>query len=511
MSPSQIRPLPHQPKPHAPSRWSSHAWLAFILAASALALLLLGYHPDAEDGGIYGAAIAARIDPALFPHDRVWVTAHTRFALFVPTAAAAVRILHLPLSAVLFGIQALGLVALLCAAAHLAKSCFPLQTRPWLPVLAVAVAAGLPVAGTGLYAVDPYSTARSLTTPLLLFALSFALRHRWPAVILCWAAAATLHPLMAIWGALPLLVLASLATSKPRRWIIALALAIFLIAALLVTTAPAETAGTYAVAHTRAYWFPAQWRWFEWAGAVAPCALLLLIARLSGLPRTSNLHRLTAAACLTSALAVLLALTFARESSTSLAVARLQPLRSLHLVFIALFPAAAAFLQSRLKSLPQAALPILACAALGASTFAMQRSLYPHTAHMEWPGLPPSNPWQAAFAWCRDHLPTPALVALDSNYINYPGEDSHGFRAVALHSTPPDNVKDAGIAAVLPGLTPSWQAGVAATTGLNTASDTERRQRLLPLGVTWIVLPAAMPTALTCPYRNAAAQVCELR
>ena len=481
-----------------------------MLAATVSALLLLGYHPFAEDGGIYTAAVAAHLHPHLFPHDHVWVTAHTRFALFVPLTANLTRLTHLPLTTVLFALYIAGLLATLAAAAHLARTCFP-ASHPWLALLAIAAGAGLPVAGTGLYAVDPYCTARSLTTPLLLFAVSLALRRRWWPSALGWIAAAVLHPLMAIWGALPLLLVTAPARRHPRRWVLTLAALAVAAALAVVILSPRETPGTYAVAHTRGYWFPAQWRWYEWLGAIAPCALLAALAHGSDQPRSSPLRTLAFTASAASAIAAGLALCFARESAASLAVARLQPMRSLHLVFLAFLVVAAAFAQSRLRTLLQTLTALAVCCTIAVSTFAMQRSLFAHTPHLEWPGSAPVNSWEAAFAWCRDNTPASALFALDSDYIDQPGEDSHGFRSLALRSALPDNVKDAGIAAVLPALTSSWQTAVAATANLNQLTDAQRRQRLLPLGVTWIVLPTSSGTGLPCPFRNPAAQVCRLR
>ena len=495
--------------PHATGR-STAILTAWLVLLTLLTTLLLGYHPFAEDGGIYAAAIEARLNPHLFSHDHLWVTAHTRFALFVPLAATATRALHLSVATILLVFQTAGIFALLAAAAHLARTCFPGQQHPWLATVAVAAGAGLPVAGTALYAVDPYCTARTVTTPLLLFAFSFALRRRWPACVLCWALAATMHPLMALWAALPLTLVAALATRHPRRWTVLLIASAFLTAALLLAIAAPETAATRVIAHTRAYWFPEQWRWFEWTGAAAPCILLTVLQRRFRLKPGDVPDRLITAITTTTVITSALALCFAREAAASLTIARLQPMRSLHLVFFVFLIATGAILQTRLHSTRQRLFAIGTCALVATSVFAMQRSLYAHTPHLEWPSATPANPWQAAFLWCRDHTPPDALFALDANYINQPGEDSHGFRATALRSTLPDNVKDAGIAAVLPALTPSWQRGVSATANLNSATDTERRDRLLPLGVTWIVLPAAANTALLCPYRNNAAQVCRL-
>lgn len=505
----------HRFAPHFARRasaWNRRAVTTAGLAClTVLAVLVLGYHPFAEDGGIYAAAIQARLDPHLFPHGHAWVTAHTRFALFVPAVVATTRFLHLPSAAVQFLLYVAGIYALLAAAAHLARTCCPGTQLPWLATLTLTAAAGLPVAGTALYAVDPYCTARTITTPLLLIALSFALRKRWLATSLCWAATAAMHPLMALWAAVPLVFLGALLSKHPRRWLAALTVFAFLLAALLAFASQSETEATRAVAHTRAYWFPAQWRWYEWAGAIAPCILLAALRRPFRLVPQSPLSRLTIAIVATTAFASALAVVFCREGAASLAIARLQPLRSLHLIFLAFLIAGSSLLQQKLRKPSQTLLAIGTCAVLAICCFTMQRSLYPHTAHLELPGKEPSNAWEQAFVWCRNNTPPDALFALDANYINGPGEDGHGFRAVALHSTLPDYVKDAGIAAVLPSLTASWQSGVAATHDLNRQTDAQRRARLLPLDVTWIVLPASGSTSLRCPYHNGAAQVCQLR
>ncbi|WP_419806949.1 hypothetical protein [Terriglobus sp.] len=491
-----------------PRQWALHA--VWIVLVTVLAIVLLGYHPFAEDGGIYAAAVEARLNPALFPHDHAWVTAHTRFALFVPAVSTLTRTLHLPLATVLFSLYAAGIAALLAAAAHLARTCFPGEHRPWLATLTVAVGAGLPVAGTALYAVDPYSSARTLTTPLLLFALSFALRQRWSACALCWIAAAAMHPLMALWGALSLLLTAALSTRQPRRWTLALLALPFFAAILLNAASPTESAGAYVVAHTRTYWFPAQWHWYEWIGAVAPCMLLVAFSgRFRRMPH-SALSRLALASVATTGIAAAIALSFARETAPSLTVARLQPLRSLHLVFLAFLVASGALLQASLRTASRRLLALTTLAVAAGSVLAMQRSLYPHTPHLEWPGATPVNPWEAAFAWCRTNTSPSALFALDASYINQPEEDSHGFRAIALRSALPDQVKDAGIAAVLPALTPSWQAGVAATRDLNGQTDSQRLERLTPFGVTWIILPTSSATTLPCPFQNRDAKVCQL-
>ena len=67
-----------------------------------------------------------------------------------------------------------------------------------------------------------------------------------------------------------------------------------------------------------------------------------------------------------------------------------------------------------------------------------------------------------------------------------------------------------GEAAIAPSLAAQWQQGANAQINLSNETDTLRDARLLPLGVTWMVLHAAAPTAHPCPYNNGTIKVCSL-
>jgi hypothetical protein len=140
----------------------------------------------------------------------------------------------------------------------------------------------------------------------------------------------------------------------------------------------------------------------------------------------------------------------------------------------------------------------------------VQRQTYVASQHLELPGRAPANRWSRAFVWAGAHTPPDALFALDSNYITTDGEDGQTFRATARRSVLPDFSKDGGEAAVRPSLAAEWNAGQAAQRNLSTLTDAQRRQRLGPLGVTWVVVHATAPTAAVCPYQNAVVKVCPL-
>lgn len=483
-----------------------------VTTASLLAFLLLGHHPFAEDGGIYAAAIEARMDPSLFPIGHAWVAAHTRFAGFVPAVAWLFQHLHLPLATGLLLLQIAALFATLAAALHLGILCFQQSAGARWGTIVIATAAGLPIAGTSLYLVDPYVTARTLTTPMLLWSLCALLERRTSRAAVLWCGAALLHPLMACWALLPIFFILCQRQRHPARWTAALILLALAMAASIVSFAPPDPPLVHTLAETRSYWFLTQWQWFEWIGAIAPLALLLFMGQS---PHLSNQwtpagRDLLKGVFLAGALALLIAGLFAPTPGRGTLLARLQPLRSFHEIYCVFLTLLGGMCLQWISSKIGRARAILPIVAIGIVMLVSQLSLYPSSSHLEMPWSTPANPWQQAFLWISQNTPNSALFALDANYIDLPGEDAQGFRAIALRSTLPDRAKDGGIASVVPALAPDWQRGVQAQADLSAIDDAQRRTNLLPLGVSWLVLPAQAKTSLACPYRNATVLVCTL-
>ena len=147
---------------------------------------------------------------------------------------------------------------------------------------------------------------------------------------------------------------------------------------------------------------------------------------------------------------------------------------------------------------------------LGLGMFYVQTQMYPSTAHLELPGIAPSNNWVAAFDWVKGNTPTGSLFALDPYYMELPGEDYHGFRALAERSALADIVKDAGMAARVPRLAPRWLREVDATRGWRNFRATDFQSLKNSFGVDWIVLAQPGVTGLNCPFQNRRAMVCRL-
>ena len=531
--------------------------LLLVSALTFFALAIDGYHPYAEDGGLYLAGVLRLLDPSLYPQATAFVLEPMRHSFFAPAVAAAVRLTHLSLPIVLLALHLASIWLTLFAAWMLAARCWPSRRARAGAVVLLACWLALPVAGTALLFMDPYATARSLSTPAMVLALVGALdltessspfpsqkRKRQRGLLLCAAGlalAAAMHPLMAAYALGATLML--LAARAPKRTVrlyatAALAVAALACAAVLQSVAPPESAAYLRVALTRTYWFPAQWRWYELAGLAAPLAILTIFACEKSVPqgapsiprtlrngwelasqymgRTGEEASDVPRALARMALAVgttswLIAVLFARVAAPTHLIARLQPLRAFQVVYLVLILALGATLGERLlRRVPWrwAATMLL----LGSMMFAAARSAFPHSNHLELPGIAPQNHWSQAFLWARDHTPHDALFALDADYINAPGEDAQCFRAIAQRSALPDYSKDGGEASIAPDLAAEWASSQAAQQALSApaTTDAERLSTLDSLGVSWVMLQPSATTGFDCPYSNSAVKVCRL-
>jgi hypothetical protein len=479
-----------------------------ILLLAVCGLLLQGYHPGAEDDAVYLAAIKFRLDPALFPHDRQFFLLQLQATLYDRLMAGLVRLLHLPVAVVLLAAQVAAIALLLYGCLRLARRFFATPAAQWCAVAMVVALFQLPVAGTALFLVDPQLHPRTLATALILLAADCILAHRSPWACVLLVVAAGFHPIMAAFGISFCAVLfvvrgfsaqparaAGFAAAPPLGW-------------LLDKPTPAWQAAT----GTRRYIYLSRWEWYEWLGAVAPLLLLELARRWAERRQRRALAQVCAALEIYAAFQLGVALLISAVPALQ-RLLPLQPMRFLHLVYLLGALIAGGVLgELLLKARPlrwAAVFAPLACA-----MFVFARSLAPATPHVELPGINTGmrspNAWQQAFAWTAANTPKDAYFALDPGLMALPGEDYHGFRALAGRSTMADAVKDSAVAMQVPRLAPEWQAQVTALNGFEnfTAADFARLTR--DFGVTWTVLPAGREVGFDCPYKNAAVEVCRL-
>ena len=116
----------------------------------------------------------------------------------------------------------------------------------------------------------------------------------------------------------------------------------------------------------------------------------------------------------------------------------------------------------------------------------------------------------SAFLWIRVHTPKDAVFATDPNYMARPGEDAHGFRAVAERSVLADYVKDSGPVSLFPKLAPEWQNQVRAQRGLDGFSPADFQRLVKQYPVTWILTTQPGAPGMVCPYRNSELAVCRM-
>src|SRR5246127_113777 len=152
----------------------------FRLAGLTLAVLFVhGYHPFADDAGIYVAGIRKLANPALYRVDAPFVLANTHLSLFAHLLSVLIRITHLPLSVLLLVTHLASIYLFLLAVWTVACLLFTQVAERWFALGFAAACFTLPVAGTALVLMDPYVTSRSFSTPLGLFALAAVLEGRW--------------------------------------------------------------------------------------------------------------------------------------------------------------------------------------------------------------------------------------------------------------------------------------------------------------------------------------------
>jgi hypothetical protein len=188
-------------------------------------------------------------------------------------------------------------------------------------------------------------------------------------------------------------------------------------------------------------------------------------------------------------------------------LARIQPLRSLYLLYIVFLLFSGGFfaeyvLKTRVWRWLALFAPLCAC------MFLAQRALFPASAHIEWPGGAPKNPWAQAFVWIRENTSSSAIFALDPFHMQIPGEDANGFRAIAQRSMLADSVKDSGAVSMFPPMAEEWLRQVRAQRGWRNFQSKDFGRLRVQYDVSWVVLQQPGVGGLQCPYQNRAVLVC---
>jgi hypothetical protein len=474
---------------------------SMLVVLAALGILVAGYHPGAEDDGVYLAAIKHNLNPALFPHDSEFFTVQLQATAFDKLVAGSAHLSHLPLGVVVLSWHCLAIFLILWGCWRISRHCFSETYAWWASVSLVAVLLTLPVAGSGLYLVDQNLHPRAVATAAILAAIVATIDCKY------WVAggllilAALIHPIMASFGISfcvflgwrhPTLEVASLAFALiPLGWIFE----------------PASEAWRVA-ADTRDYYFLGRWDWYEWLGVLAPFVFLWWFRWIGRREGGSTLAHLASRLAWYGVFQLLVALILMVPQRFE-RLWPLQPMRYLHLLYL-LFAVLGGGLLGQ-KVLQRHGWRWFALfVPLAAGMFCAQRRTFPASSHLECPSATSRNAWVQAFSWIREHTPTDSYFAAGADYMRRAGEDYHGFRALAERSVLADSAKDSAVATQVPRLAGRWREEVEAQRGWERFEAADFQRLRARFGVNWVLVERPAPAGLQCPYENAAVRVCRL-
>jgi hypothetical protein len=473
---------------------------------SAAALAIHGYHLGVEDGEIYIPAVSKLIHPELFPYASEFFQSHERLSLFAFILAWTARLTHLSTDATIFLWYIVTLFATLVSCWMLAALCFSTPRARWAAILAVTVALTMPAANTGLLLMDPYITARSLSTPLTVFTLTAFLARRYILAALLAVITAIVHPQMTVYLLLLIAILWIVEKVRPVASRASIAAAAILPPDFHL--APAQ--GPYREAlYARDFYFLFTWTWYDWLGLIAPLAILGWFWKAKPRGTTPVFSRLCVALIPYGVISVLAAAIISSSHIFDM-FARLQPLRCFHLVTLVFLIFLGGVIGEYAAKIGRWVVPVL-CVGVAALMFFVERQIYPASPHIEWPWVEStSNAWLNTLLWVRHNTPRDAIFAVDSRYFSDAGVDRHGFRAISRRSTLADYFKDGGAVAIFPALADKWKQMSDATYGLNKFTEPDFTRLAQEYPVSWAVIHGPAPVSMDCPYQRQGYAVCRI-
>jgi hypothetical protein len=496
------------PTHSTPPKWKPALGISLLTFA---AVLVQGYHPFSEDAEIYLPGVEKILHPELFPVGQEFFKSHASMTLFPNVVAFSLRATHLPFEAGLFLWHLASIFLLLLACWELSGLFFPDEPRArWGGVCLVVALLSIPVAGTALYIMDQYLNPRNLAAFAGVFMLARTLEKKYVHALLWLALAVCMHPLMWVF---PFSFCVLLVVMEKFEGRFKMQSTTGLASLLWIPLSPAASAAYREAAKRHAYHYIQNWAWYELLGAIAPLLLFWWFGRMArtrmarGLP-WSAVERVSRA-FVVYGLIYLIAALVVDLPPRFVELARLQPLRSLHFLYIVMFVLMGGLLGGFVLK-DRAWRWLLLFAPLSLGMLVAQRALFPASAHVEWPGAAPKNPWAQAFVWVRQNTPVDAVFALDPEYMSLAGEDEIGFRCLAQRSQLADEVKDNGVVSMFPELAEKWWAQVQAQTPWKTF----RREDFLRLknehDASWVLVQQPGLAGLDCPYQNSAVRVCRI-
>jgi hypothetical protein len=414
--------------------------------------------------------------------------------------------------------QLVSLFVILWAARRIAAQLFPEAPdifAQWGAVALLAAMFTLPVAGTALNIADQHLHPRNIAAALILVAVSRILeRKTWQALPFALLSFA-FHPLMGAMG-LSFCCVLSLTLFEPlqqqiRAW----------------RTRPLADMATPAVAaipfawvfdppsptwlealHSR-HWFRLyEWTWYEWLGAIGPLALFWLVSRVARKRGDRMLAQFATAVLIYGIFQQAVAMILLRPQAL-ITFSALEPMRYLQIVYIFLVLVGGGYLGRYVLKARIVRWALFLLIVNGAMFYA-QRQLYASTPHIELPNSAPPNAWLQAFDWIKHNTPTGAYFALDPQYLAAPGEDYHGFRALAERSSLADAIKDTSVVTKVPQIAPAWKEQTQALEGWPHFQLADFQRLKSRFGVDWVLVSYPQSAPLRCRWHNNTLAVCQI-
>ena len=485
-----------------------------LLLLTGSAVLVHGYHLGTDDAEIYLPAVKKFVDPSMYPFGDQFFMTHGRLSLFSDLVGISSRLFHVPVDVAVFAWHVLGIFLLLLASWQLIGLGFDSDRARWTAVSVLAAVLAVPVANTALVIMDPYLTARSLSTPGSIFAIAYLLSRQYKIAFAWWVFTALVHPQMSVY----VLAFAGILSLARMRKVFALEpVPVFALAPGILRPGVLPQGFGLEPAHDpyreallmRSYFFLYNWAWYEWCGVVLPLAILWTFSclRLRGtLPAFGQVCR---ALVVFAGMSVAVALVVGIPERMQM-FARLQPMRSLHLVYVIFFLFLGGLIGEYLFGRNAWLRAGLLFVPLAVGMWFVGRIPYPDSPHIEWPGMRWRNPYMSAFVWIRDNTPKDAVFALDPKYMNIRGVDQHGFRAIAGRSVLADYYKDSGAVSLFPQLAEDWKREVTAQDGWRNFEAADFKRLATEYPVSWILVDGAGPAGFECPYRDQGVAVCRI-
>lgn len=486
-----------------------------LLFFAALGFFTMGYHPGIEDDGVYLTAVKADLHPNFYPHNADFFRLELKSSSFDSFLAGFVRITHIPLAWAALLWQFAAIAIILYAAWSIVRQFFPDEPAQWGAVAMLAAMFTLPVSGTAIYILDQHLHPRALATALILVAVSRLLAgKRWQLVPLL-LIAVLLHPIMGALGiAFCIIVGSVLSLPSPIALpdlaeVPEMAKTIPAIAVVPMGWLFAKPEGIWLTSLQSRHWFRLyHWTWYEWLGVLAPLVIFWIIARLESANGNTLLSRFAGGIAFYGGVFLAISMVVLTPD-TPTGLGSLEPMRFLHLIYLFLCLFAGAYLgRYVLRDRPWRWTIVLLIANGG--MFLAQRQLFAATPHLELPGTVSANPWLQAFSWIRQNTPQDAYFALDPHYMAAPGEDYHGFRALAERSSLSDAIKDASVITKVPNLGPVWQSQQEAQQGWQRFTLANFEKLRHDYGVDWVLVSYPAAAGLVCPWHNQDLAVCRI-